>query len=192
MSPVHGAALCTHPSQPGSAASPKVWISSVFIQFRDESSCQDPAVGPLELRARNELQTFLQTSFGTRSLKRWSYPEFTEKFSISPALYFIMFPHEDLPPLLLHHSRTRHTWVTIAQKLTRFSCLLDLCPSKYIPQKDGLPLLNLEGDVFSSPGMDSDSGFIACSVYLLWLIGAEQLSSNITNYPQDVMQLKSH
>lgn len=76
--PVHGAALCTHPSQPGSAASPKIWISSVFIQFRDESSCQDPAVGPLGPRARNELQT-LQSSFGTRSLKRWSYPEFTEK-----------------------------------------------------------------------------------------------------------------
>lgn len=43
--PVYWAALRTHLSQPCSAASPKIRLSSVSIQFH-ESSCQDPAVGP--------------------------------------------------------------------------------------------------------------------------------------------------
>ena len=46
------------------------------------------------------------------------------------------------------------------------SYVFNVCPSKYISLKDGLLLSNLEGDAIF-PLERSDSGFIACSVYLL-------------------------
>lgn len=78
-----------------------------------------------------------------------------------------MFRHEDFPPISLAPFTNETNMSHDCTKADKSSYLLNLCPSKYIPQKDGLLLLNLEGDVFSSPGMDSDFAFIACSVYLL-------------------------
>lgn len=77
-----------------------------------------------------------------------------------------MFPHKDFstisPAPFPNKAKMSHDCTETDRVL-----LFNLCPPEYIQQKDGLLLLNLEGDVFSSPGMDSDSGFIACSVYLL-------------------------
>ena len=64
---IHWAALCTHPSQPCSAASPQIWISGVFIQSEDESSSQDITVVLLLPWARKELRTFPENSFGMGS-----------------------------------------------------------------------------------------------------------------------------